>query len=55
MSQYVVDGEVDEAEDVIIGTTSSEKIPNTGGPPLLVFGALLLGVALVVGRGVLRP
>lgn len=53
--QYKAKGDVDKAEDVIIGTTSSEKIPNTGGPPLLVFGALLLGVALVIGRGVLRP
>ena len=49
------DGEVDEAEDVIIGTTSKKKIPNTGGPPLLLFGALLLGAAVIAGRVVLRP
>jgi hypothetical protein len=31
------------------------KWSNTGGPPYLAFGAvLLLGVAVVAGRGVLR-
>jgi len=49
------DGEVDEAEDVIVGTTSTKKIPNTGGPPLLLFGALLMGAAVIAGRRVLRP
>ena len=39
---------------VIPDTTSDQPLPNTGGPPYLAVGAaLLLGAALVAGRGVL--
>jgi Excalibur calcium-binding domain len=39
----------------IIPRTSVRRVPPTGGPPYLPIGALvLLGVALIVGRGVLR-
>jgi hypothetical protein len=47
-------GDVNDADDVIPGSTSSKQIPDTGGPPLLVFGALLLCAAVVVGRNILR-
>ena len=41
--------------DVIPDTTSRQPIPDTGGPPYLPVGAaVLLGAALIVGRGVLR-
>jgi hypothetical protein len=34
---------------------TTSQMPNTGGPPYLAFGVvLLLGTALVAGRGVLR-
>jgi hypothetical protein len=46
-------GPVDSPKGVMPDTTVP-KIPNTGGPPLVFGAALLLGVALVVGRGVLR-
>jgi hypothetical protein len=46
-------GDVGSPKDVVPGT-GTKKVPDTGGPPL-VFGALaLLGMALIVGRGVLR-
>ena len=42
--------------DMVPNTSSNKQIPDTGGPPYLAFGALLLMVAaLLVGRGVLRP
>ena len=48
-------GDVDDPDDVLPGTTADEGIPPTGGPPYLAFGALLLmGVSLLVCRGVLR-
>ena len=47
-------GDVNDADDVIPGSTSSKQIPDTGGPPLLVFGALLLCAAVVVGQSILR-
>ena len=41
--------------DVVSGSNSGKLLPNAGGPSYLVGGAmLLLGVAMVVGRGVLR-
>ncbi len=49
-------GDVDDPEDVVPNTSSERKIPATGGPPYLAFGALLLlGAALLVGRAFLRP
>ncbi len=49
-------GNVNNPDDVVPDTTSTKKIPNTGGPPYLAVGALLfLCAALLVGRGVLRP
>ena len=49
-------GDVNNPDDVIPDTSSNEQIPDTGGPPYLAFGALmLLSMALIVGRGVLRP
>ena len=39
----------------VIPRTGVRRVPPTGGPPYLALGALvLLGVALIVGRGVLR-
>jgi hypothetical protein len=52
--QYAPEGDVGNPKDVIPGT-GVRRVPPTGGPPYLVVGALvLLGVALIVGRGVLR-
>jgi hypothetical protein len=39
----------------VVPNTAAKTMPNTGGPPYLAVGAvLLLGAALVAGRGVLR-
>jgi micrococcal nuclease len=47
-------GPVDRPEGVI-PRTGVRRVPPTGGPPYLAVGALvLLGVALITGRGVLR-
>jgi hypothetical protein len=47
-------GPVDRPEGVIPGT-GVRRVPPTGGPPYLALGALvLLGVALIAGRGVLK-
>jgi hypothetical protein len=47
-------GPVDRPEGVI-RETPLRRIPNTGGPPYLAVGAVvLLVVALIAGRGVLR-
>jgi hypothetical protein len=47
-------GPVDRPEGVIPGT-GVRRVPPTGGPPYLAVGALMLvGVALIAGRGVLR-
>ena len=52
--QYPPEGDVGNPKDVIPGT-GVRNVPPTGGPPYLAVGALvLLGVALIVGRGVLR-
>jgi hypothetical protein len=49
-------GDVNNPDDVIPDTSSNTQIPDTGGPHYLAFGALMfLSVALLVGRGVLRP
>jgi hypothetical protein len=38
----------------VVPNTAAEEMPNTGGPPYLAVGAmLLLGVAAAIGRGVL--
>jgi hypothetical protein len=48
-------GDVNDPSDTVPNTSSKTPIPDTGGPPYLALGALLLMVAaLVVGRGVLR-
>ena len=48
-------GEVDNPGDTVPNTSSETQMPDTGGPPYLVLGALLLMfAALLVGRGVLR-
>jgi hypothetical protein len=48
-------GPVNNPGGVTPGTNSHSPLPNTGGPSFAAFGAmLLLGAALVVGRGVLR-
>jgi len=45
---------VDNPKGVMPGT-SAKKIPNTGGPPYLVLGAVaLLAGSILAGRGVLR-
>ena len=47
-------GPIDRPEGVIHSTTV-RRVPPTGGPPYLAVGAVvLLGVALIAGRGVLR-
>ena len=47
-------GPIDRPEGVI-PRTGVRRVPPTGGPPYLGVGALvLLGAALIVGRGVLR-
>jgi len=47
-------GPIDRPEGVIPGT-GVRRVPPTGGPPYLALGVLvLLGVALIAGRGVLR-
>ena len=55
--QYTPDGPkgpVDDPNGVIPGS-GTKKMPPTGGPPYLSIGALvLLGMALIVGRGILR-
>jgi hypothetical protein len=39
----------------VVPNTAARTMPNTGGPPYLAVGAvLLLGAAVVAGRGVLR-
>ena len=44
-------GNVDDPDDVVPNTSSKTKIPPTGGPPYLAFGAVLfLCVALLAGR-----
>jgi len=48
-------GDVNDPGDTVPNTSSRTGMPATGGPPYLAFGALVfLGVALLVGRGVLR-
>jgi hypothetical protein len=48
-------GDVNDPGSTIPNTSSRTGIPDTGGPPYLAVGALLLMVAaLLVGRGVLR-
>ena len=53
--QYAEDGDVGEPGDVVPDTNSGKPLPNTGGPPYLAVGAMLiLGAAVAAGRGVLR-
>jgi hypothetical protein len=41
--------------NAFVPNTNAKTMPNTGGPPYLAVGAmLLLGMAVVMGRGVLR-
>jgi hypothetical protein len=48
-------GPVDNPGGTVPNTSSETQMPDTGGPPYLALGALLLMfAALVVGRGVLR-
>ena len=48
-------GDVNNPSDTVPNTSSDTQIPDTGGPPYLALGALLLMFgALLVGRGVLR-
>jgi hypothetical protein len=57
--QYAQDktppAEVDNPKGVVPGTITGKKVPDTGGPPYLAVGALvLLCAAVMVGRGILR-
>ena len=53
--QYDQEGDVDNPGDTVPNTSSETQMPDTGGPPYLALGALLLMFAgLIVGRGVLR-
>jgi hypothetical protein len=48
-------GDVDNPGDTVPNTSSETQMPDTGVPPYLALGALLLMfAALLVGRGVLR-
>jgi len=52
--QYAPEGDVGNPKDVIPGT-GVRRVPPTGGPPYLAVVALmLLGAALIAGRGVFR-
>jgi hypothetical protein len=52
--QYAPEAPVDDPNGVVPGT-GANRMPNTGGPPYLAVGAvLLLGAAVVAGGGVLR-
>jgi hypothetical protein len=52
--QYAPESDVGNPKDVIPGT-GVRRVPSAGGPPYLALGALvLMGVALIVGRGLLR-
>ncbi len=46
-------GPVDNPKGVMPGT-GAKKVPNTGGPPIVLGALVLLGAAVVVGRGVLK-
>jgi hypothetical protein len=46
-------GDVGNPKDVVPGT-GAKKVPNTGGPPIVLGALALLGAALIAGRGVLR-
>ena len=49
-------GDVNDPKGVMPDTVKVKKVPDTGGPPLIVVGVLaLLSAAVVVGRGILRP
>ena len=54
--QYQKADGVDSAKDVIPETIKVKKVPDTGGPPYIALGALvLLSVSVVVGGRILRP
>jgi hypothetical protein len=46
-------GPVDDPKGVMPGT-GAKNVPNTGGPPLVLGALVLLGAALIAGRGVLK-
>lgn len=47
---------VDNPKGVVSDTASGKEMPDTGGPPYIAFGALvLLSVALLAGGVILRP
>ena len=50
-------GDVANPKDVVPDTAvKGKKIPDTGGPPYVALAAIaLLSVALIAGRGILRP
>lgn len=54
--QYQKADGVDSAKDVIPETIKVQKVPDTGGPPYIALGALvLLSASVVVGGRILRP
>jgi len=46
-------GPVDSPKGVMPGT-GAKKVPTTGGPPLVLGALVLLGAALIAGRGILK-
>jgi hypothetical protein len=46
-------GPVDNPKGVMPGT-GAKKVPNTGGPPIVLGALVLLGAALIAGRGILK-
>ena len=54
--QYSQYGAVDNPKSVVSDTASSKEMPDTGGPPYIAVGTvMLLSAALLIGRGILRP
>jgi len=47
-------GDINSPKGVLPKSVVGKKVPNTGGPPIIVGALVLLGSALIVGRGVLR-
>ena len=49
-------GDINKPKDVVPGTITNKKVPNTGGPPYFALAAVaLLSVAVIAGRRILRP
>jgi hypothetical protein len=55
-SKKILPGDINNPKGVLPGTIAVKKVPNTGGPPYIALAAVaLLSVAVITGRGILRP